>query len=130
MLDRHAEGNGTIRNLVGSDNNRGSFGRNGSSNESNVGVTNMESDNGEKVNSGVNSINQGANGDGDNKDWLSQREAALKKFRQKRKERCFEKKVFTSFSLLGQKQNSDRNNLVNRHTLEQLNILNKIWNPI
>ncbi|KAK1394173.1 Pseudo-response regulator 7 [Heracleum sosnowskyi] len=69
MLDGHVAGNATFRNLVGSDNNHGSIGWNGSSNESNVGVTNMESDNGEK------------------------REAAFKKFRQKRKERCFEKKV-------------------------------------
>ncbi|KAL8115652.1 hypothetical protein AgCh_022234 [Apium graveolens] len=93
MLDGHVGGNATFQNLVGSDNNRGSSGRDGSSNESNVGVTNLERDNGEKVNNGVNSINQGANEDGANKDCSSQREAALKKFRQKRKERCFEKKV-------------------------------------
>lgn len=93
MLDGLVEGDATFRNLVGSDKNHGSIGRNGSNNESNYGVTNMESDNGEKVNSGVNSINQGANGDGANKDRLFQREAALKKFRHKRKERCFEKKV-------------------------------------
>lgn len=100
MLDTHVEGNATFRGLVGNDSNRGNMGRMGSSNESDVGVPNMESDNGEKGSSGVNSINQGASGDGAGKDWLAQREAALKKFRQKRKERCFEKKVSTSFILL------------------------------
>lgn len=69
--------------------NHGSNGQNGSSTALNVGATNMEGDNGGAGNSGVGTIS----GKGSGEDRLAQREAALTKFRQKRKERCFEKKV-------------------------------------
>uniref|UniRef100_A0A2P2LFQ6 Two-component response regulator-like APRR7 n=2 Tax=Rhizophora mucronata TaxID=61149 RepID=A0A2P2LFQ6_RHIMU len=73
--------------------NHGSNGQIGSNTVVNAGVTNAESDNGMGGKSGSgdaswirseNRIDQGK---------LAQREAALTKFRQKRKERCFKKKV-------------------------------------
>ncbi|XP_057956346.1 two-component response regulator-like PRR73 [Malania oleifera] len=69
--------------------NHGSNGQNGSSTALNAGVTNIESDNGAAANSGAGGIS----GNGLDEDRCAQREAALTKFRQKRKERCFEKKV-------------------------------------
>ncbi|XP_050381254.1 two-component response regulator-like APRR7 [Argentina anserina] len=76
-------------NGSGSGSNHGSNGQNGS----NIGGTNMESDNGAagKSGSGEGSGNQSGNRVDANK--FSQREAALTKFRQKRNERCFRKKV-------------------------------------
>lgn len=97
MLGGPVEGNARFHSKNGSasESNHGSNGRNGSSNGLNTGVPNMESDNGATGNSGANGIYGGASGSGADEDWLAQtrREAALKKFRQKRKERCFEKKV-------------------------------------
>ncbi|XP_062003182.1 two-component response regulator-like APRR7 isoform X1 [Rosa rugosa] len=76
-------------NRSASGSNHGSNGQNGS----NIGGTNMESDNGVagKSGSGDGSGNQSENRVDENK--FSQREAALTKFRQKRNERCFRKKV-------------------------------------
>lgn len=72
-------------NRSASGSNHGSNGQNGS----NIGGTNMESDNGVAGKSG--------SGDGSgnrvDENKFSRREAALTKFRQKRNERCFRKKV-------------------------------------
>lgn len=76
----------------------GSNGPYGSSNGMNAGGMNMGSDNGAgKSGSGDGSGSGSGSGSGivadENK--ISQREAALTKFRQKRKERCFRKKVIS-----------------------------------
>ncbi|XP_034688604.1 two-component response regulator-like PRR37 isoform X2 [Vitis riparia] len=73
--------------------NHGSNGQNGSSTALNVGATNMEGDNGAAGNSGAGAISGKGGGNRVEEDRFAQREAALTKFRQKRKERCFEKKV-------------------------------------
>ncbi|KAA8549525.1 hypothetical protein F0562_001457 [Nyssa sinensis] len=73
--------------------NQESNGQNGSSNAMNTGATNMESDNGVAGNKGFIVINGRISGNGADEDRCAHREAALTKFRQKRKERCFEKKV-------------------------------------
>ncbi|KAF5744657.1 putative sensory transduction histidine kinase [Tripterygium wilfordii] len=77
--------------------NHGSDGQNGSSTAMNAGATNMESDNGAAGNSGTAAISGRVSGNGTDDDRIALREAALNKFRQKRKERCFEKRV--TFSL-------------------------------
>ncbi|KAJ0021722.1 hypothetical protein Pint_32263 [Pistacia integerrima] len=66
--------------------NHGSNGQNGSSTGLNAGITNLESDNGAAGKSGV-------SGNIVDEERAAQREAALMKFRQKRKERCFGKRV-------------------------------------
>ncbi|KAK3206122.1 hypothetical protein Dsin_020168 [Dipteronia sinensis] len=72
--------------------NHGSYGQNGSSAALNAGVTNLESDNAAAGTNGVDvSERIGGNVVDDNR--VAQREAALTKFRQKRKERCFGKRV-------------------------------------
>ncbi|KAK6926862.1 Signal transduction response regulator, receiver domain [Dillenia turbinata] len=73
--------------------NHGSNGQNGSSTALNTGLTNIESDNGGGGNNGAAGISGRISGNGVDEDRFAQREAALTKFRQKRKERCFEKKV-------------------------------------
>ncbi|KAL5765935.1 hypothetical protein ACOSP7_016552 [Xanthoceras sorbifolium] len=72
--------------------NHGSNGQNGSSTALNAGVTNLESDNGAAGTSGV-GVHERIRGNMVDEGWVAQREAALTKFRQKRKERCFGKKV-------------------------------------
>ncbi|XP_059660661.1 two-component response regulator-like PRR37 [Cornus florida] len=67
-------------------------GSNGQNRSSNAGATNIEIDNGVAGDSGVVGIS-GSGGNGADEDRHAQRAAALTKFRQKRKERCFEKKV-------------------------------------
>ncbi|XP_019427737.1 PREDICTED: two-component response regulator-like APRR7 isoform X1 [Lupinus angustifolius] len=76
-------------NRSASGSNNGSNGQNGCSTAFNVGGTNIENNNGPAGNSG--SGDGSANRVDQNK--ISQREAALTKFREKRKERCFHKKV-------------------------------------
>ncbi|KAF3962856.1 hypothetical protein CMV_012687 [Castanea mollissima] len=73
--------------------NYGSNGQNGSNTALNPGVTNVESDNGAAGNSGAGGISRKNSGSGADEGRVAHREAALNKFRQKRKERCFEKKV-------------------------------------
>ncbi|KAK6935971.1 Signal transduction response regulator, receiver domain [Dillenia turbinata] len=75
--------------------NHGSNGQNGSSTALNAGLTNVESDNGGAGSNGAagTGISGRISGNGVDEDRFAQREAALTKFRQKRKERCFEKKV-------------------------------------
>ncbi|KAH9700955.1 Two-component response regulator-like PRR37 [Citrus sinensis] len=67
--------------------NHGSNGQNGSSTALNAGVTNLDSDNGAAGNSGVGGITERISGNVVDEVWVAQREAALTKFRQKRKER-------------------------------------------
>lgn len=90
-----AEGNATNYSVNGSasGSNLGSNGQNGNSTALNVGATKMEGDNGAAGNSGAGAISGKGSGSRVEEDRFSQREAALTKFRQKRKERCFEKKV-------------------------------------
>lgn len=78
--------------------NHGSNGQNGSSTAMNAGGMNGESDNGAAGKSGSGGDASGS-GSGNRADQskFSQREAALTKFRQKRKERCFRKKVTYNF---------------------------------
>ncbi|WOL04658.1 two-component response regulator-like PRR73 isoform X1 [Canna indica] len=87
------EGNAANHSINGS--NSGSFhgsnGQNGSSTAVQTGGLNMESANGNAEQSGPGSGSGNSSGTDQNR--LAQREAALKKFRQKRKERNFGKKV-------------------------------------
>ncbi|KAF8396651.1 hypothetical protein HHK36_018275 [Tetracentron sinense] len=93
VLSGPIEGNAGNYSLNGSasGSNHGSNGQNGSSTAVNAGGMNMESDNGVAGENGA----DGSSGSGSRVDQnrFAQREAALTKFRQKRKERCFEKKV-------------------------------------
>ncbi|KAL5581152.1 hypothetical protein UlMin_013594 [Ulmus minor] len=73
--------------------NHGSNGQNGSSTVLKAGMTNMESDNGVAGNSGGGGSSRRNSGNVMDENWVAQREAALTKFRQKRKDRCFEKRV-------------------------------------
>lgn len=99
VLNGHVEGNAANYSVNGSasGSNHGSNGQNGSSTAVNAGGLNMESDNGigRKSRSGDASGSGSGSASGNKVDQnkVSQREAALTKFRQKRKERCFRKKV-------------------------------------
>ncbi|KAF5470627.1 hypothetical protein F2P56_011129 [Juglans regia] len=73
--------------------NYGSNGQNGSSTALNAGVTNVQSENGAAGNFGAGAISGKNSGNGSDEERVAHREAALNKFRQKRKERCFEKRV-------------------------------------
>ncbi|GLJ06862.1 hypothetical protein SUGI_0050560 [Cryptomeria japonica] len=88
----NGNGNGSVNGSASGSNN-GSNGQNGHSNgQSSAAVTpgtNGESDTGIGVKSSIGS----GSGSGVDQNRSAQREAALNKFRQKRKERCFEKKV-------------------------------------
>ncbi|PIA38722.1 hypothetical protein AQUCO_02700140v1 [Aquilegia coerulea] len=72
--------------------NHGSSGQNGGTKDVNAGGMNIESDNGLVGKSGVGGSGSGS-GSGVDQNRSAQRVAALTKFRQKRKERCFERKV-------------------------------------
>lgn len=85
-------GNYSINGSV-SGSNHGSNGQNGSSTPINVGGTNIESDNGIAGKSGSGDASGSGSGNRIDDNKSAQREAALTKFRQKRKERCFRKKV-------------------------------------
>lgn len=102
MLVEGNVGNYSINRSVSGSNN-GSNGQNGSSTAVNAGGINKESNNGIAGNSGSGDASASGSGSGSANKKTSQREAALTKFRQKRKERCFRKKVtdveFLSFSL-------------------------------
>ncbi|XP_022962991.1 two-component response regulator-like APRR7 isoform X2 [Cucurbita moschata] len=97
VLNGPVEGNAANYSVNGSasGSNHGSNGQNGSSTAVNAGGLNMESDNGigRKSRSGDASGSGSGSGNEVDQDKVSQREAALTKFRQKRKERCFHKKV-------------------------------------
>lgn len=99
------EGNAPHLSLNGSrsGSNHGSNGQNGSSTAAKGGGVNMDSDNGIAGKSGIygasgSGSGGGGSGDGVDQNHSTHREAALNKFRQKRKERNFEKKV-EGFSL-------------------------------
>ncbi|KAL3523420.1 hypothetical protein ACH5RR_016254 [Cinchona calisaya] len=77
----------------GSNGQNRSSGQNGSSTAVIVEGTNVASDNGANGKCGAGGGNTSGSKSGVDQDRLAQREAALNKFRQKRKERCFEKKV-------------------------------------
>ncbi|KAI4382348.1 hypothetical protein MLD38_008323 [Melastoma candidum] len=93
VLD-HADGNTGNNSGSGSasGSNLGSNGNNGSNNVPNVALAKMGSDAGAAEDTGA-----GAHGEkfssGVDEERIALREAALSKFRQKRKERCFEKRV-------------------------------------
>ncbi|XP_073223824.1 two-component response regulator-like APRR7 isoform X2 [Cicer arietinum] len=83
-------------NRSASGSNNGSNGQNGSSNAINAAGTNIESNNGLTGNSGSGDASGSGSANRVDQNKNSQREAALAKFRQKRKEReerCFHKKV-------------------------------------
>ncbi|XVF23732.1 hypothetical protein REPUB_Repub13aG0065000 [Reevesia pubescens] len=90
---RHVEGNAGNHSLNGSASrsNHGSNGKNGSSTALNTRGMNLESENGVQRWSSWWIGLGGRNGVDHNR--FAQRETALNKFRQKRKERCFEKKI-------------------------------------
>ncbi|KAK9284061.1 hypothetical protein L1049_012321 [Liquidambar formosana] len=73
--------------------NQGSNGQNGSTIFVNNGEINMESDNGIAGKDGAGGISGCGSRSGVDQNRFAQRVAALNKFRQKRKDRCFEKKV-------------------------------------
>lgn len=89
------EGNGGNYSLNGSvsGSNNGSNEHNGSSTALNIGGMNMESDNGVAGNNRTAGGSGSGSRSGVDQNRVAQRVAALTKFRQKRKERCFEKKV-------------------------------------
>lgn len=83
-------------NRSGSGSNNGSNGPNGSSKAANAGGTNVGSNNGLTGNSGSGDASGSGSANRVDQNKASQRQAALTKFRQKRKEReerCFHKKV-------------------------------------
>ncbi|XP_010253458.1 PREDICTED: two-component response regulator-like PRR37 [Nelumbo nucifera] len=73
--------------------NHGSNGQNGSSTAVNTCVMNVENDNRVSGKKGAGDSVGSGTGSGVDQNRFAQRVAALTKFRQKRKERCFEKKV-------------------------------------
>ncbi|XP_051132291.1 two-component response regulator-like APRR7 isoform X2 [Andrographis paniculata] len=85
-------GNSSL-NRSASGSNHGSTGQNGSSTAVNNGVNNAESDGGQVGKSGNGDASGSGCGNRGDENRLAQRKAALIKFRQKRKERCFKKKV-------------------------------------
>lgn len=105
VLGGLVEGNAANYSVNGSasGSNHGSNGPNGSSNAVNTVGTNMESDNGIGGKSGSGDVSGSRSGSGSgsgtgtgskaDQSKSAHREAALTKFRQKRKERCFQKKV-------------------------------------
>lgn len=95
LLSASLEGNAGSHSLNGSasGSNHGSNGQNGSTATLNASGTNMESDNGIAGKGEASGIIGFTSGSGIDPDRVALREAALNKFRQKRKERCFEKKV-------------------------------------
>lgn len=97
VLNAPVEGNARNQSLNGSasGSNHGSNGQNGSTTAVNAQGTNMESDDGiaGKGGAGGGSGSGSGSRSGVDQNQSAQREAALNKFRQKRKERCFEKKV-------------------------------------
>lgn len=97
VLNAPVEGYACNHSLNGSasGSNHGSNGQNGSTTAVNAQGTNMESDDGiaGKGGAGGGSGSGSGSRSGVDQNQYAQREAALNKFRQKRKERCFEKKV-------------------------------------
>ncbi|XP_043707864.1 two-component response regulator-like PRR37 isoform X2 [Telopea speciosissima] len=100
--------------------NYGSNGQNGSSTAMNTGGMNMESDNGITGRSGAGSGSGSGGGSGVDQNRFAQRVAVLTKFRQKRKERCFEKKVrYQSRKKLAEQRPRVRGQFVRQPVSEQ-----------
>ncbi|XP_077232958.1 two-component response regulator-like PRR37 [Tasmannia lanceolata] len=115
------EGNGGNYSQNGSvtGSNHGSNGQNGSDTAVNNGGMNMESDNGAAGKSGTGGGS--GSGSGVDQNRFAQREAALTKFRQKRKERCFEKKVrYQSRKRLAEQRLRVRGQFVRQNVYENL----------
>ncbi|KAE8689756.1 Two-component response regulator-like APRR7 [Hibiscus syriacus] len=95
MLGGLVEGNASNYSINGSasGSNHGSNGTNGSSNAVNTVGKNMESDNGIAGKSGSGDVSGSGSGSKADQSKSAHREATLTKFRQKRKERCFQKRV-------------------------------------
>ncbi|XP_048236098.1 two-component response regulator-like APRR7 isoform X2 [Ricinus communis] len=112
VLGGPLEGNGGNYSINGSasgsnhGSNHVSNGQNGSSTAVNAGGTNVESDNGIGGKSGSGDGSGEGNRGDQNK--FSQREVALTKFRQKRKERCFRKKWFYVLGSLSKQEEISR----------------------
>ncbi|KAL8480377.1 hypothetical protein ACS0TY_027064 [Phlomoides rotata] len=87
-------------NRSASGSNHGSNGQNGSSTAFNTLGNNAESDVGQAGKSGSGDASGSGSGNKMDENKLAQREAALIKFRQKRKERCFKKKVVNLIATL------------------------------
>lgn len=97
MLGGFVEGNAGNYSINGSasGSNHGSNGQNGSSTAVNAGGMNVESDNGIAGKSGSGGASGSGSGSGNriDKNKFADREAAVTKYRQKKTERCFRKKV-------------------------------------
>ncbi|KAK3227678.1 hypothetical protein Dsin_007540 [Dipteronia sinensis] len=95
MMGVLIEGNAGNYSVNGSasGSNHGSNGQNGSSTAMNAGGMNGESDNWDAGKIGSGDASGSGTGNRVDQNKLSHREAALTKFRQKRQERCFRKKV-------------------------------------
>ncbi|KAG6511917.1 hypothetical protein ZIOFF_029996 [Zingiber officinale] len=118
------EGNGANGSNNGSNSgsNHGSNGQNGSSNAVQAGGLNMEGDNGIAEQSGLANGNGSGSGSGSviEQNRFAQREAALKKFRLKRKERNFGKKVrYQSRKRLAEQRPRVRGQFVRQSTHQQ-----------
>eukprot|EP00262_Sarcandra_glabra_P004390 TRINITY_DN1536_c0_g1_i1.p1 TRINITY_DN1536_c0_g1~~TRINITY_DN1536_c0_g1_i1.p1 ORF type:complete len:781 (-),score=164.92 TRINITY_DN1536_c0_g1_i1:222-2564(-) len=117
VLSVAVEGNAGKYSLIRIDSasNCGSNGANGSTMAVNAGVMNMESDNGVDGKGGTS-----GRASGGDQNRYAQREAALTKFRQKRKERCFEKKVrYQSRKRLAEQRPRMRGQFVRQSANEQ-----------
>ncbi|XAR60502.1 hypothetical protein NMG60_11033913 [Bertholletia excelsa] len=95
VLGGSVEGTGGNYSVNGSasGSNHASNMQNGSSKAVNAGVPNMDSENGVAKKSEIVGTSERVGGNQADENRFAKREAALTKFRQKRKERCFEKKV-------------------------------------
>ncbi|KAK4272911.1 hypothetical protein QN277_021402 [Acacia crassicarpa] len=111
-------GNYSINRSVSSSNN-GSNGQNGSSTAVNAGGINIENNNGIAGNSRGGDASGSGSANRIDQKKTSQREAALTKFRQKRKERCFRKKVrYQSRKKLAEQRPRFRGQFVRQATSE------------
>ncbi|KAK1320217.1 Two-component response regulator-like PRR73 [Acorus calamus] len=112
-------GNYSINGSV-SGSNHMSNDQNGSCTAINAGLMNTESDNGVIANNVASANNISASGSGTEQDRVAQREAALNKFRLKRKERCFEKKVrYQSRKRLAEQRPRVRGQFVRQNVYDQ-----------
>ncbi|KAF3954250.1 hypothetical protein CMV_020388 [Castanea mollissima] len=121
LLSASLEGNAGSHSLNGSasGSNHGSNGQNGSTATLNASGTNMESDNGIAGKGEASGIIGFTSRSGIDPDRVALREAALNKFRQKRKERCFEKKVrYQSRKKLAEQRPRVRGQFVRQVVLE------------
>ncbi|KAK1257195.1 Two-component response regulator-like PRR73 [Acorus gramineus] len=112
-------GNYSVNGSV-SGSNHLSNGQNGSCTAINAGLMNTESDNGAIANNVASANNVNASGSGTEQDRVAQREAALNKFRLKRKERCFGKKVrYQSRKRLAEQRPQVRGQFVRQNVCDQ-----------